>query len=263
MKSKLNKTLIAGAVMAALGLASSSASAIAFPDFTFDAPTKAPFVADKMTGNYTEVITFTSLTTFDVSIAWVAGQFVKNDGNTALNALTTGLGSDYGLYATFYGTGTVALGPVTTFTLTPGGTFNLFYDAYVGGVETSITAPALGGGAFTFSDDADDSPIATGGGLYGSGSLDTGCAGGINCGSFGQTTSFVLNALGSSLFTAPVPFYNLSFQSGQFNSFVTEGTQTINGSLDVVFGVPEPTTLALMGLGLVGLGLGRRNRNAA
>ena len=50
--------------------------------------------------------------------------------------------------------------------------------------------------------------------------------------------------------------------SGQLNNFEVSGTQTINGSFDVVFknNVPEPSSIALMGLGFIGLGFAGRKK---
>jgi hypothetical protein len=274
MKAFVAKTALACS-LAAASLFGASAQAAVFPDFTVDPinTAQANFVADKITGNYVEVATFNGDGTFDVSLLWTAGQFASNDGSTTLTSFRTGLGSTYQMYALYKASGTVSTdGFKTTFNFTSGtGTLQMFLDTqFDTDLENGITQPGSGSGNFAIVGAGNDTVIATGEALAGQGTLDptlstcTNGAGGsgINCGSFGSTTSFDLTAAGKLFFVAPSPFFNLSFQSGQLNNFDPSGTQVINGSLDVTFGnaVPEPGSIALLGMGLLGLGMARRRK---
>ena len=279
MNNLFRKTLLTSAVTIALAAATSGAMAqtAVFPDFTVNEASIAnalgrTFTADKITGNYVEVITFTGVPesgSFNVSLRWNAGQFVGNDGTSPVNSQLGGVTENqYGLYALYQGAGTYSNnGTQTTFNFTPGGSLMLFSDA---SSDTTFGQPANGSTAFTTGNASDDKLLATGVPTSGQGKLDptlTTCGSsggaGINCGSFGASSTFALTSDGSAYFVEPAPFYNLSFQSGQLNNFSPTGTQVINGSLDVIFGntpnaVPEPTTVALLGLGLLGFAASRR-----
>jgi len=151
MKFKLN--LIQASLLAAMTVASAGASAAVFPDFEVtetSVPGTSPnvFTADKITGNYVEVVTFDGAGNFYTSIKWQAGQFVANDGN---DPVTTQLGSfgdgGYGLYGLLQGSGTYStVGAVTTFSFNPGGSLAVWIDP---DANTTFTAPANGSLAWT------------------------------------------------------------------------------------------------------------------
>ncbi|MEM8512377.1 hypothetical protein RCH14_001693 [Massilia sp. MP_M2] len=270
------KTIVATSIAAAAMFAGATAQAASFNPFTINpVGSAANFQADKITGNYTEIATFNEDGTFNVSLYWRAGQFVTGGGNVPLEGGDTGLGFDYGIYALYKASGTVSVnGNITTFNFAPSaaGDLKFMLDAPRNNVGATVIAPTTGSGDFIIAGSGDDTILATGEPLTGLGTLNPGLStcgnGGINCGSFGSNTTFNLTAAGAGFFIAPNPFYSLSFQSGQLNNFNPTGTQTINGSLDVVFSdaaeVPEPASVGLLGLGMLGLyAARRRNKKAA
>ncbi len=267
---KFTKLMVAAAVAV---LASAASAAPTYPTFTVDTSalggggTLGTFNANDISGQYHEQLTFTSASTFTVSLDFTAQGFNYDDTNaalsTSLTAHQTGLGSNYGVLALLNATGTYTTsGGTTHFSLDPGGSLSVVYDA---GANASFVAPAAPGGAFTINGNGDTlTTLANGSTITGNGSV--GCTAPNLCGAFGQQTSFDLTAAGSSFFVGPNPFYNMSLQSGQVEGFpvVAGTTVTSSGTLNAVFtsAVPEPAPMAMMGLGLLGfMAVRQRRRN--
>jgi hypothetical protein len=211
---------------------------------------------------------------------------------TALSSTSTGLTTGYALWLQFNYAGVMKTTPPglgfgdagTNYNLTSL-TFNVWGQSLFNNNSLSPTPTAV---AFAAGNTATAPTVTTtapspalgpsylGPRLIGSGSLLSGeigitspTVGGPRTATLTALTNFGLTSFGSTFFTAPVPFYNLSFSSftntgGQITSSGTPVDRihvTGVGNLDFLGRtVPTPSTLALLGIALVGLGVAGRMR---
>ena len=271
---KITNKFTSSVLVLALAAVAGSAQAVgAFQEFTVSegsipgTPSNI-FIADKGNGGYNEVLTVNADFTFDTHAYANFGQFYKNEGakRAGPNYLNNFEPQGYGLYALFNSSGNVTatgfkgntgslslyIDPLQNTTLALGATGALPVviglgtnddDYLIASTSTPVPNSLVGivgtPGAFDFL--FKDFLLTT---------IDQSLAAGIQS--------------GATYFTSPDPFHLLVRVNGDFDAFPTvpgPGTYSgITGDVSFVFAVPEPTALALLGVGLVGLGASRRRR---
>jgi opacity protein-like surface antigen len=253
MKQQM-KSVLAGAVLA---LASSAAlSAGVFQEFTVEEGSVAgqvanTIVADKLTGGYSELLTINADFTFDTSAFATFEGFLANDGTPPGIPAQLGSFNGYNMYALFYSSGQVT--GANSFTGNTG-SFELYIDP---NQDSTFAFGATGADSIVVTDVSnDDYLIANASSLF----FAVGIPG--NPGAFElRFNDFALTTEGESYFTAPNPFHMVVTVDGDFDEFpITPGNIRVTGDVSAVFEVPEPGSLALVGLALAGLGFSARRK---
>ena len=232
------------------------------PEATFNLVT-----ADKLALRYEAFINQTAGGSFTETGYFDATALVL--GNTAVGSqLNTneGLfgGAGYALYGKFSVSGNITFVGTTALATFNSGSFELYSDF---NQDTTKTIGA--GGTTTFAFTADDALLGSSNVVL-SGSQanvplvgNQAASGGSYIINYGDLD---LTAQGSAYFISPSPFYFVVSVSGENESFnppLTAGNYQgiAQGDASAVFvAVPEPATVALLGLGLLGMGISLRRK---
>ena len=268
MKTTFKKILLAAVTVATLGAAT---AASALPAFSFDpkgtgsstAPTSVR--ADQLVLSSSELITFGNggATASAVGYIQVLG-FLLGGNNPPFVAPFPGYpnGDGYELFFTFNLTDHFigSTNGVNNFQLDTL-TFNLHIDQHVQGTAGAavFAPPTTAGTGGTVTLGTGDLVIASGTLINGTAAIINGTGVSLN-----SKQTFAYNA---AYFTDPNPFYTFILDAfnntpGSYSQSGIYGAVNNTGGVGNFSNVPEPSTVALFGIALVGMGVAARRRKS-